>query len=106
MNFVKYYLSLFLLALTNTINAQDTPSKLLTIDRIYNSNEFSGEYQRSIFWINDGDAFITIEGNGNNEDQLMRYESKNNKQTVFSPCGGPKATGQAVLPRDGFYFLA
>ncbi|NMM47853.1 S9 family peptidase [Marinigracilibium pacificum] len=55
-------------------------SKLLTLDRIYNSNEFSQDYQNPISWIENGDAYIILEYNDQNQNELIKYDSK--KQTA------------------------
>lgn len=73
-------LCLFTIAVNSTTNAQDASQ--LTLDRIY-SSEFRGESARSISWINDGDAFVTIEQTEDGQDQLIKYASKSNAQEVF-----------------------
>ncbi|GHA46666.1 peptidase S9 [Salinimicrobium marinum] len=77
----------FLLALfyfvTGVVPAQHVEDSLLTIDRIYNSAEFRSENQRPIFWIEEGDAFVTIESTKEGEDQLIKYSSKNNKKSLY-----------------------
>lgn len=60
-----------------------TNKKLLTIDRIYNSSEFASDYQRSIFWIENGDAYITIEKDKEGNDQLVKHLSENNNESLY-----------------------
>jgi len=83
--FTLFATVLFIL-LANAVHAQEiADEKLLTIDRIYNSREFKQDYQRSVQWINNGDAYVIIERSetlkGANE--LIRYDSKTQKRTVF-----------------------
>ncbi|MFI2743543.1 DPP IV N-terminal domain-containing protein [Zhouia sp. PK063] len=73
----------FVLVVTASLWAQHTKEQLLTIDRIFNSGEFNGDYQRQIFWIENGEAFITIERNSRGEDELMKYISKNNEKSIY-----------------------
>ena len=73
-------LFLFLLLSFSSAIAQDS---LLTLDRIFASEEFGAEYQRPIFWIENGEAFVTIERNASGADELIRYTSKNNKKSVY-----------------------
>ncbi len=79
----KNILLLFLLASSMPLQAQQQKDSLLTIDRIYNSNEFAGDYQRPVSWINNGEAFVTVESNSEGEDQLEKYESKSYKKSTF-----------------------
>ncbi|WP_031427883.1 S9 family peptidase [Flavimarina sp. Hel_I_48] len=64
-------------------DAQQATDSLLTLDRIYNSAEFRGESQAPIFWIENGDAFVTIEQNSAGNDELIQYQSKNYKKSAF-----------------------
>lgn len=62
----------------------DAQENLLTIDRIYNSNEFKEDRQRPIKWIENGKAFITIEPSLTTQsDELIRYESATQKRSIF-----------------------
>ncbi len=81
--------------------AQEANPAQLTLDRIFNSGEFSADHARSISWINDGDAFITIEAADGN-DQLIKYESKSNERSVFLSAAAltPKNAEQALQVAD------
>lgn len=61
----------------------DDPS-LLSIDRIY-SGEFRQEYERSIQWIEDGEAYITIEKSETpaGTDELIRYSSETQERSIY-----------------------
>lgn len=56
---------------------------LLTIDRIYNSSEFRGERQGPVFWIDQGEAFVTVEKDERGQDQLKKYISRSNKKSTY-----------------------
>lgn len=60
-------------------------SSFLTIDRIYNTNEFRQEYERPIQWIENGKAYVTIEKSNTTEsgDELIRYSAADQKRTVL-----------------------
>jgi dipeptidyl-peptidase-4 len=72
---------------TSILNAQETKDSLLTIDRIYNSSEFRKEARRPVFWIEDGDAFVTIERNEKGHDQLVKYVSRSNEKSLYLSSG-------------------
>jgi len=98
----KLLLSLFIaLSAGLSTTAQEKDPARLTLDRIYNSGEFNVDRARSISWINDGDAFVTIE-NENGNDQLIKYESKSNKRSVFLSAAAltPEGTDQALNVAD------
>lgn len=92
----KYKLLIVFLFLGCFVTAQQKDS-LLTIDRIYNSAEFRVENQRPIFWIEGGDAFVTIESTKDGQDQLIKYNSKDNEKSLYvsaaeiTPQGEKKA---------------
>lgn len=71
-----------LLMATALLHAQRT-DPLLTLDRIYNSSEFRLDRQRPVFWVENGDAFVTIERSENGEDHLIKYVSKDNKRSLY-----------------------
>ncbi|WP_028377527.1 S9 family peptidase [Leeuwenhoekiella sp. MAR_2009_132] len=77
----------FALALAMLFNvqliAQENDLSLLSLDRIYTSNEFNSESARPIFWINNGAAFITVEQNASGADELIKYSSKTNGQATY-----------------------
>ncbi len=63
-------------------------SSLLTIDRIY-SGEFRQDWQPPVRWVQNGDAYLTIEQSEeiNGATELVRYESKTGDRTIFVPSG-------------------
>lgn len=63
----------------NQAFAQDKADpKLLTLDRIYASNEFRQERIQPIQWISNGDAYITV-----TDSELTRWESATGKKEPF-----------------------
>ena len=83
-------LAVLLTASSLLTKAQTVPdSSLLTIDRIFASREFRPEWQRTVRWIQNGEAYLTIEPSKEipGAVELVRYESKTGKQSIFLPAG-------------------
>ncbi len=80
--FIKI-LPIAFLVLSQALVTAQTEDQLLTLDKIYNSNEFAQDYQRQIFWVDKGEAFVTIEKDQNGNDRLIKYISKNNLRSVY-----------------------
>ena len=81
------FLLLFLSQIANFYGQQASEDSLLDIDRIF-SGEFSKETERTIQWIEDGDAYVIIESSNNvpGGDELIRYDSKSQSRSVFVPA--------------------
>ncbi|SDE96820.1 dipeptidyl-peptidase-4 [Pricia antarctica] len=101
-------LVLLLLVSSLLLQGQETETSLLTLDRIFNSNEFRGESQRPISWVDNGNAFITIEKNSEGVDELVKYLSRDNTQSSFlsteqlTPKNGkPLSVSDFSLSKDG-----
>lgn len=69
----------------------------LSLESIYASSKYKSDYQSQVFWISEGDAYITVASNSNGESQLIKHRSKDNKSSVFlsadalTPVGTKKA---------------
>ncbi|MGS2737841.1 S9 family peptidase [Sinomicrobium sp. M5D2P17] len=101
MNKINILLLTFLISGTALLSAQQTDS-ILTPDRIYNSREFRADRQRPVFWVEDGDAFVSIERNSQGEDQLVKYISKNNRSSIYLSAEAitPEGTDKALEIED------
>lgn len=78
----------FLLISINLGTAQEAiDSSLLSIDRIF-SGEFRQDVQRTIQWIENGDAYVTIEKSAtiSHADELVRYNSTTQDRILFAPA--------------------
>ncbi|SFG15033.1 dipeptidyl-peptidase-4 [Salegentibacter agarivorans] len=73
---------LLLVTISFPVFAQQNDS-LLSLGQIYNSDEFKSDYQRPISWIEKGNAFITIEKSEAGNDELIKYNSKNYKKSIY-----------------------
>ncbi len=69
--------------LQNSAYAQDEGN--LTVDRIYNSREFSSERFGPARWIENGEAYTTLERSENHEgsSDIIRYTTKTNEKSVL-----------------------
>ena len=70
----------------------------LNLEAIYNSSQYRSEYQNPIFWISNGDSYITISTNEKGENELIEHRSKNNRSRIFlsSEALTPKGAEQAL----------
>ena len=85
----------------SNIQAQEKlDSSLLNIDRIYNSSEFRQARSRSIKWIEEGEAYLSIEKSNEIENayELVRYESRSQKKSIFVPAAEliPKGSNSPI----------
>ncbi|MBT8384677.1 MAG: DPP IV N-terminal domain-containing protein, partial [Bacteroidia bacterium] len=85
---MSHLLIVFLLIGVHLITAQEaSDSSLLSIDRIF-SGEFDQDSQRTIQWIENGNAYVTIEKSAtkSNSDELVRYISATQERMLFAPA--------------------
>lgn len=111
MKFKLKYISLtfFLSAVAVSFAQKETNTSLLTIDRIYNSNEFSQEFERPMQWIENGEAYIIIEKSNtvSEGDDLIKYTSAKQERSVFIGAesllvnGNPLQISSFSLSDDG-----
>ena len=74
------FISLLLLTTANAFTQSDS---LLTLDRIYTSGEFRQDRERSIQWIEDGKSYVTIEESAGGGDELIKYDSKSQRRSIY-----------------------
>lgn len=83
----KNTLALFIISmLMNPISSQViNDSSLLTIDRLYNSDEFKLERLSSTKWYNDGESYTMLERSKNLEDgeDIVLYNTKTSQSTIL-----------------------
>ena len=84
---------------SSSIIAQEDP-ELLSLERIYSSSEFSSDYQRPIFWIENGDAFVSIEKDDSGNDELIRYVSKNHQSNTYLAAQHLAVNGKNLAIED------
>lgn len=99
---LNYFVIGLILFGLNSLKAQETSdSSLLSIDRIY-SGEFRQDYQSQIQWIENGKAYVTINReNPGAANELVRWDSKTQKQGVFVPADALTVKGKP-LPIESF----
>lgn len=84
MNFKNYFLAVLgILSSLFSFSQPVNDSPLLTIDRIYASAEFRQEYLPPIQWIEEGNAYVIIERDADNNQEFIRYESTTTKKSTF-----------------------
>ena len=84
---------------SSSIIAQEDP-ELLSLERIYSSSEFSSDYLRPIFWIENGDAFVSIEKDDSGNDELIRYVSKNHQSNTYLAAQHLAVNGKNLAIED------
>ena len=86
---MKRYTSFLLLAICISVSSAFSQNlidrSLLTIDRIYNSNEFSQESLGPLQWIEGGNAYVMVEKSKTipGADELVKYRSRDNQRSVL-----------------------
>jgi len=63
--------------------SQNGTDSLLTIDRIYNSNEFKSSSIPPIQWIDNGDAYASIQRNEDKTNDIVKFDSKSGKKSIL-----------------------
>ncbi len=82
---ILFVVIIFACSFLNTANAQDTG--LLTLDRIYNSNEFRQEGLPQVRWVDGGEAYTSLERSTSIQGgrDIIRHETKSgNKEVLVS----------------------
>ncbi len=83
---MKFKLSFFLLLISFSVYSQEVAEKtLLTIDRIYASNEFQMDYFGQARWIEEGKAYTTLEYSEKYQgaSDIVRYETTTGEKKVL-----------------------
>lgn len=106
---MKYLIIVIAFLTTKLFSQESVDSSLLTIDRIYNSTEFKQEHSKRIQWIENGDAYVTLEKSKtiNGGFDLVRWTTKSQKRTEFIAAealvvnGKPLSIEKFTLSPDG-----
>lgn len=84
----QFHFIVFLFALVaGSVFAQQD---LLSLEQIYASSEFAQERLQPIQWIENGEAYVTLE-NGN---ELTRWDSKSLEKSIFVPGSALQSNGK------------
>jgi len=108
LNFTLFIFSLLIVPVAFAQQSSD-PS-LLTLERIYSSNEFRQERQAPIQWIENGNAYVTVDYSADGN-ELIRWESATQAKSVFVPKAALQANGNTIeiesfsLSEDGSIVL-
>lgn len=77
---------ILMIAINVWVNAQTLPdSSLLTLDRIFTTGEFSGDYFSQPRWIEDGNAYTATEPSSTHERtrDIVKYDTKTGERSVL-----------------------
>lgn len=71
--------------LLNIAFTQQLDPAMLTVDRIYNSEDFSSEYLGKIIWSEDGNSYLNAENYPSieNGQEIIRHNINSGKNEVF-----------------------
>lgn len=105
----KTVFAILFVAFNFVLAQQSSESNLLNIDRIYNTNEFSQDYERPMQWIENGEAYIIVEKSNSvsDADELIKYSTEKQEKSIFIPAesllvnGKPLSIGSFTLSPDG-----
>ena len=100
-NYILIITVLTFLCFTSISAQESTNSGLLTIDRIY-SGEFRQDYQMPIQWIENGNAYVTIEASSSVKGgyDLVRNESKSQESSIYIPASSLTVNGKPLYIED------
>ncbi len=87
-----FFSTLVLFCLQSFVGFAQNEPELLSLERIFASNEFRQERLQPIQWIENGDAYVTVE-NGN---ELARWDSKSLEKSIFVPGSALQSNGQPI----------
>jgi dipeptidyl-peptidase-4 len=105
--FVLIWILLFSIGLAAQTPQVDT--SLLSLDRIFNSNDFGGKGIGGVRWLKSGDAYSKIEPSTTVKggSDLVSYDAATNKRTVLIPAEKLIPAGAAApLPLNGYDWSA
>ena len=74
------------LIFTVLVSAQEVDSKELTIDRLFNSREFSQDYLGPVTWYEDGESYVKLEPSPDNNmvREVVAYKTLSQERTVLA----------------------
>jgi dipeptidyl-peptidase 4 len=102
------FIALFLFAFTPNAFAEETPDPaILTLDRIFDPNEFKTEKFGPLKWLEDGSGYTTLEDNddfGEGKD-IVRYDPQTDSNEIIIPCARLVPEGEPnALKIDDYYW--
>jgi dipeptidyl-peptidase 4 len=91
-----------LLIIAAGLQGQGNDEKFLTLDRIFNSDEFSMEYAGRTVWIENGKAFLKIEPSSTpGATDLVRYDIASRTRSLYLD-GSLLKTGSDIIPIESY----
>jgi dipeptidyl-peptidase 4 len=86
------------LALSTPLAAQEADSSVLTLERIFNSNQFQPEQLGRVRWLEKGAAYVKLEADSSTPGgrSLVRYDAASGKRDVWVPAARLIAAGDSM----------
>lgn len=83
---------------TLAVYGQPSDKRILTLDRIFSSNDFRSETFGPARWLDDGSAYTTLEASPANKDarDIIRYEAATGARTVLISAASLTPKGPSV----------
>jgi dipeptidyl-peptidase-4 len=80
------------------VSGQPADKRILTLDRIYSSNEFRSETFGPARWLDDGSAYTTLEPSPSNREarDIVRYETATGARSVLIAAASLKPNGASA----------
>jgi dipeptidyl-peptidase-4 len=82
------------------LQAQDQDSTLLTVDRIFNSKEFSSEHSGQRRWLENGAGYTVLERSvaGTGGRDIVRYDTETGRREILVPSSRLTPSGSSAPP--------
>jgi dipeptidyl-peptidase 4 len=82
----------------SAVCAQPSDKRLLTLDRLFSSNEFRSETFGPARWVDDGSAYTTLEPSSSNKDarDIVRYETATGARSVLIAAAFLRPNGSST----------
>ncbi|HEX5962407.1 MAG TPA: DPP IV N-terminal domain-containing protein, partial [Gemmatimonadales bacterium] len=93
---------------SSALSAQQTDSSLLTLDRIFDSDEFMPERLGPVRWLDNAAAYVKLEADSSNPGgrSLIRYDAATGKRDVWVPASRLIPQGDSMPLAVEYYSLS
>jgi len=91
------------------VYAEDADSTLLTVDRIFNSREFSPQYSGRTRWLEHGAGYTALEpsANASGGRDIIKYDTETGRRDIYVPAAWLTPRGAAApLSIDDYHWSA
>ena len=86
--FKVFFFLILVLLYNQNLSAQTEDKSLLSVDRIFNSKDFMGEYAGQTRWIDNGKFYSTLENSKDTTGgrDIVKYETETGKKEIIVPA--------------------